>query len=96
MTYTAILLSEDDFELAIYEVRDPNPIRFVVMLPTTEFEGHRHPSRPETMVRSEVIFYVDHIETELAQMMPGSENVLIYRTRTPSEIHWDNEDERVF
>lgn len=95
MIYTAILMSEEGFELTNFQVTDGNPIRYPVFIPSTEYEGHRHPSRPETMVRKDVIFFVDPVETELAQMIYG-DHVLIYCTRTPGEIHWDNETESVF
>jgi hypothetical protein len=95
--YTAILMSEPElgFELANHQVDDLSPIRYSVLIPSSEFDGHRHPSRPETMVRKDVIFYLDAIETELAQMLYGG-HVVVYTTRKPHEIYMDHQTEGPF
>lgn len=93
--YTAILMSDAGFELCNFQVESPAPIKYGILIPSSEFEGHRHPSRPETMVRTDVIFYVDRVETELAQMLYG-DHVLVFYARHPDAVRIDHETEGPF
>jgi hypothetical protein len=93
--YTAILMSDAGFELCNFPVDHDHPIKYGILIPSSEFEGNRHPSRPETMVRTDVIFYVDQVETELAQMLYG-DHVLVFYARDPNSIYIDSQSEQPF